>query len=292
MKKISFAKLNGAGNDFILFDLKFNPDLEVKPATIIKLCNRRTGIGADGVLIISELKDYDFMMDYYNSDGSTGTLCGNGARCTIKYAYLSGKLKNGTARFISSGNEYSGQVVDDRLIRFNLNSPKDYKSDIKFDDNKRINKADFINTGSPHVVINLKDILVNESEPDRFYYDLAEVPVYELGCSLRYSELLKPGGANINFIQIKDDKIHIRTYERGVEDETLACGTGSVAAALTCYFKGLINRPVTLVTKSNEKLIVDFTSGEDIIKNLSLTGPAEISFTGEFYSSLYFNMED
>jgi len=144
MKKISFAKLNGAGNDFILFDLNYNPGLIVKPATIVQLCNRRTGIGADGVLIISELKEYDFVMDYYNSDGSTGTLCGNGARCAIKYAYLSGKLKNGTARFISAGNEYTGQVVDDRLIRFNLNSPREYKSDIKFDNN-RINKADFIN---------------------------------------------------------------------------------------------------------------------------------------------------
>ncbi len=288
MKKISFAKLNGAGNDFILFDLKFNPELKFTPSAISQLCNRRTGIGADGVLVISKMNGYDFAMDYYNADGSTGTLCGNGARCSIKYAYLSGILKDGNAKFFSSGKEYSGKVIDDKLIQFNLHEPMDYKSNLVFTEIDQIKTADFINTGSPHVIININDIMTKNSG----YDDLRNVPVFELGRTIRYSSLLKPAGANVNFIQLKDNKIFIRTYERGVEDETFACGTGSVAAALVCNYKGLVKPPVTLITKGDEQLIVDFAFGEDKITDLSLTGPAEITYTGEFYSSLYFNMED
>ncbi len=292
MKKISFAKLNGAGNDFILFDLNYNPDLVINPAIIAQLCNRRTGIGADGILVISNMEGYDFAMDYYNADGSTGTLCGNGARCAIKYAYLSGKLKNGEARFFSSGKDYTGLVINDQLIRFNLHEPKEFKSNLIFDEVKQIKTADFINTGSPHVVVKIDEIPLKDSDSEKFYEDLNDVPVFELGRAVRYSSALYPEGANVNFIQIKDNKILIRTYERGVEDETFACGTGSVAAALICFYKGYLKPPVTLITKSKEQLIVDFTFGENKITNLSLTGPAEVTFTGEFYSSLYFIMED
>ncbi len=292
MKKISFAKLNGAGNDFILFDLKFNPELVFQPSIITQLCNRRTGIGADGIIVISALAGYDFKMDYYNADGSTGSLCGNGARCAIKYAYLSGKLKNGVAKFFANGSEYSGRVIDDKMIRFNLNQPKDYRANFRIDDVEQVVKADFINTGSPHVVINVSDTLVNINEPGIFYNDINDLSVVELGKAIRYSDNLKPDGANVNFIQLKEDKIFIRTYERGVEDETLACGTGSVAAALICYFNRKMKPPIRLITKSGEQLTVDFKNDESSISNLSLIGPAEITFTGEFYSSLYFNMED
>ncbi|MCX6149428.1 MAG: diaminopimelate epimerase [Ignavibacteriales bacterium] len=289
MKKISFAKMSGAGNDFILFDRRFNPDMELHPAVIKKLCNRRTGIGADGILIISDFPGYDFMMEYFNSDGSTGSLCGNGARCAIRYAHLSGRINNATTNFISNNVQYAGEILDADNVKFYLSEPKNFKYNFKIKTFNQLVSSSFVDTGSPHVVIKLGDVLQNVQIPNSFYQDLDDFPVVQYGREIRNSKDFAPSGTNVNFIKIVDNKIFIRTYERGVEDETLACGTGSTAAAIISYVNDKLKPPITVVTKSGNELIIDFKVEDQHIRNLSLTGPAEITFTGEFYSSLYFN---
>lgn len=281
MKKFSFIKLNSAGNDFILFDRKFNPSIELYPELIQKLCNRRTGIGADGILLISDLTGYSFDMQYFNADGSTGVLCANGARCALRYAFISGRIDRGLSKFKSNGIDYTGKIVDDKLVKLFLNSPKKLKINFKIKVADQLINASYVDTGAPHVIIKISDVLKNPNRLDSFYNNIDEVPVFQLGRDIRYSKDFAPEGTNVNFIDIQDDMIKIRTYERGIEDETLACGTGSVAAALISYFNFQLQPPIKLITKIGETFIVDFEFQNQIIKDLSLTGPAELIFKGE-----------
>ena len=153
MQKIYFTKMSGAGNDFIFIDKKQNPDLNLSPGQIKTLCNRRTGIGADGVIFIENIPEYDYKMVYFNADGSTGSLCANGARCSIWFAKNSGRLKEGKAKFISNDSEFSGEVVSSGIIKFNLNSPKKIKYNFKIKAFSQMITSHYADTGSPHVVI-------------------------------------------------------------------------------------------------------------------------------------------
>lgn len=281
MKKISFAKMSGAGNDFVLFDRKYYPSLKLAPGDIRSLCSRRTGIGADGILIIDEYPGYNFSMEYYNADGSTGSLCGNGARCAIRYAHLMGMDENNSVKFISNGVVYGGEILDPVNIRFYLGEPDSIELDLNLNVSGKLVPAAFINTGSPHVIV-----MINDLDGVK---DIQKIPVVELGREIRYLQDFKPGGTNVNFIQIKDNTILIRTYERGVEDETLACGTGSTAAALISSLKYGLKPPVKLITQSGNELFVNFERSDQKFTNISLSGPAEVTFTGEFYSNQYFN---
>jgi len=287
MKKFSFAKMSGAGNDFILFDKKFDPSLLLLPEDIRAVCARRTGIGADGVLVIDDHQGYNFSMEYFNADGSTGSLCGNGARCAIRYAHLMGRDDQNFVKFISNGLEYKGEILDPVNIKFYLNEPYDLNLKMNLKGPGQTIPASFINTGSPHAVILINDI--RKDAENSFYTDIQEVPVFELGRMIRYLDDFKPGGTNVNFIQLMGSKVLIRTYERGVEDETLACGTGSTAAALIANLRYDLKPPVKLVTQSGDELIVDFQQVDKRFRNVSLSGPAEVTFTGEFYSNKYFN---
>jgi diaminopimelate epimerase len=244
MEKISFSKMSGAGNDFIVLDLDANPKFSLNDSTIKNLCNRRNGIGADGVITISNNDQYDFEMKYFNADGSTGSLCGNGARCAIKFAQLSNRLKNGTAKFLSNGELYSGEILDKNRIKFYFNSPRKIKRNFMLKAADQLIKTNYINTGSPHVVIKIEDVLKNPKNLNSSYNNLDEFPVFQLGKEIRYHKDFSPEGANINFIKITNRKIYIRTYERGVEDETLACGSGSAAAALIGFFNEELNPPI------------------------------------------------
>jgi diaminopimelate epimerase len=286
MKKIFFTKMSGAGNDFIVMDsgnpLAENNGSFLNANIISKLCDRRNGIGADGVILISDFDNYDFKMDYYNADGSTKTLCGNGARCAIKFAQLNKKLKNGKASFVSNNESYSGEVLDDDVVKFNLNEPKNIINNYKIDLKEQNINYSFANTGSPHVVIKIEDIRKNPADENSFYTDINEVPVVKIGREIRYHENFLPGGTNVNFIKIKDDSLEIRTYERGVEDETLACGTGASAAAIISSLFYNTKPPIVLLTRGGDKLIVNFNLNNNKISDLSLSGPAKIIYTGNF----------
>ena len=281
MKNIIFTKMSGAGNDFVVLDKNQNPGLMLDSKSIKKLCNRRNGIGADGVITIADSKDYDFLMEYFNADGSTGSLCGNGARCAIKFADLTKRMKESKTKFISNGLEYLGEILSENLVKFNFGKPENLKLNFKVKASGQLITAHFVNTGSPHVVININEILKDPKNPRSGYGNINEVPVFQLGNEIRRLPEFSPEGTNVNFYSLQYDKIFIRTYERGVEDETLACGTGNAATAI------ILNRvekkipPINLMTRGGEELIVDFNNDKDIINNITLTGPVKVVFTGE-----------
>ncbi len=281
MKKLKFTKLTGAGNDFILLDSRLNEIINLDKEEISRLCDRNFGIGADGILVISEIENLDFRMDYYNADGSLGTLCGNGARSIIKYSYRNNWLSSNLAKFSNNGIEYSGEVLENGNVVFYLNPPKILKYNFKVKAAGQLFTAHYADTGSPHLVVNIHDVLVDPKNNNSFYNSILDFPVLELGKELRYSKDILDEGLNVNFIKLDGEKVLIRTYERGVENETLACGTGSVAAALICFSVYKLNPPIKIITKSNSELIVNFEIENQKVKNLSLTGPAEIVFLGE-----------
>ena len=269
--------MSGTGNDFIFIDEADNPGLKLESEVVRKLCDRKNGIGADGVIEIHKSAKYDFGMKYYNADGSTGSLCANGARCAIFYAFKTDRLINSTAKFLSNNVEYSGEILSNGDVKFNLNSPKKIKYNFKLKAADQLINSHFADTGSPHVVINIAE---KENNFD-FLSSLENLPVESLGREIRYLPEFAPGGTNVNFIKINDDAISIRSYERGVEAETLSCGTGSVAAAIIGYVTDGLRPPIKIITKGNEKLFVNFDVENQKVKNISLTGSASIVFTGK-----------
>lgn len=282
MKKFSYTKINGAGNDFILVDKNKNPAINFTDSEISKLCDRQTGIGADGLIIIENDNSSDFKMLYYNADGSSGSLCGNGARCAIKYAGLSKIISNKQTRFISNNNIYRGEILSENVIKFFSQPPTKIKLNFKIKAYNQLITASYIDTGSPHVVINIEDVLSDPGKINSSFKQIEDFPVEIIGKEIRYAPEFQPAGVNVNFIQYSDTEIKIRSYEKGVEAETLACGTGSVAAAFISYFNSKKNPPIKLITKSNAELIVNFDIENKSFKNISLTGPVEIEHEGEY----------
>ena len=281
MRAISFYKLSGAGNDFILFDRKENPQLQITPEFARKVCSRRFGIGSDGILFFGDSQDYDFDLNYYNADGSTGVLCGNGARCAIRFAQVSGRMKSKDTKFTVNNVMYSGKTHSNGKVTFNLNNPEDIKLNLRIPFKGQTLKASYAYTGAPHLVINIKDIRKDPDDRKSSYKNMEDIPAYELGKEIRYLETFSPEGVNVNFILYDEGHKKIRTYERGVEDETLACGTGAAASAVTAFLNFNIKPPVTFLTKGGAELEINFKSGSKGIHDLSLTGPAEIVFKGE-----------
>ncbi|MFC2085092.1 diaminopimelate epimerase, partial [Bacteroidota bacterium] len=278
---LSFTKLSGAGNDFILIDERDNPGIKLEVSDISNICERRLSVGADGVLIIKDSDEFDFLMEYYNADGFMGSLCGNGARCAIKYALLSGRIKNGSTDFMVNSTHYKGEIMEDNMIKFYLPVPQKTKTDFRIKAGNQLIKSSFADTGSPHVVIIITDVQKDPKNSREVYNDIDNFPVLELGKEIRYSNDFEPDGTNVNFIKIEKNDIHIRTYERGVENETLACGTGSVASAIIGFKKEMVKPPVNLITRGKNNLIVDFEIINSRFNNISLTGPAEVTFKGE-----------
>jgi diaminopimelate epimerase len=277
MKKIFFTKMSGTGNDFIFIDETKNPGLDITIEMVPKLCNRKNGIGADGVITVHNSGKYDFIMNYYNADGSTGSLCANGARCAILYASDSGKLENNNAKFLSNNVQYSGEILSNGNVKFNLNTPQKIKYNFKVKAANQLITSHYANTGSPHVVINISD----PENSFNFFSSLETLSVEPLGREIRNLPEFAPEGTNVNFIKIKDGVIHIRSYERGVESETLSCGTGSVAAAIISYVTDGLRPPIKIITKGNENLFVNFDVENQRVNNISLTGPVKTVFTGE-----------
>ena len=274
MEVLTFTKMSGAGNDFVVIDRKRNHTLFINEKFVQRICDRRNGIGADGLITIEDSSDYNFIMNYYNADGSTGSLCANGARCAILFASESGRLKDDKAEFVSNDVFYKGAIISNSEIKFYLNPPKKIKYNFKIKAGGKLINAHFADTGSPHVIIDIR-------ESEGFLRSLDEIPVESLGKEIRYLSEFGPGGTNVNFINVKDGAIYIRTYERGVESETLACGTGSVAAALIGFATKKLSTPIEIIPKSNENLFVNFDVENSKVRNLSLTGPAKVLFTGE-----------
>ncbi len=264
--------MNGAGNDFIAFDRDENPDLVLTAEFIQKICNRYFGVGADGIITVAKAQGTDFAMEYFNADGSTGSLCGNGARCAIRFAREKKKFSASKVKFVCIGENFEGEVISDEIIKFYLQSPTKLQLNFPLNFEGKTINASFIDTGSPHLVIDVAEF----GDAALSSFDVAGI-----GRKLRYHPMFSPGGTNVNFLTIKNTIVHLRTYERGVEAETLACGTGATAVALISHLNSHVNNPVTIIPTSGKQLVVDFIRDGDSISNVSLTGPAEINFAGE-----------
>jgi diaminopimelate epimerase len=266
MEDIEFWKMNGSGNDFILIDNREGRVPDKKMTAFVKgVCRRRESVGADGVIFIVRSSVYDFAWRFFNADGSEAEMCGNGSRCAARFAALNG-IAGTSMTFETLAGPISAEVKG-RIVRVLMPGPSDLRPDINIPLKSGKIKADFINTGVPHVVVQV-------DEPD-------DCPIIELGREIRYHSIFSPAGTNVNFISVRDaGHIDVRTYERGVEDETLACGTGSIAAALTANARGMVFSPVIIKTRGGEELKIYFEKEADLFKKVWLEGSTSIACKG------------
>ena len=254
---VNFFKYQGTGNDFVVVDNRKNEYSSLRSDQIRRLCDRRFGIGADGLMMLNEKSGFDFEMKYFNSDGMEGSMCGNGGRCLVKFAYHLG-IHRSEYKFLANDSEYEAEIDTEGIVSLKMKNV-----------DKVVKKhGDFIlDTGSPHYVK-----LVN---------DVMEEDVYKKGRDIRYSKDFELEGINVNFVeQAGENEIIVRTYERGVEDETFSCGTGVTAAALICYHNENGFNEVGVKTLGGH-LSVEFDRlDEDHYTNIWLSGPAERIFEG------------
>lgn len=253
-----FEKYQGAGNDFIMIDNREQLfPANNRPNLVSRLCDRRFGIGADGLILLESDFDTDFRMIYYNADGGETSMCGNGGRCIVAFANSLGIIQK-TTRFKAIDGYHQAIIISDDRIELQMN-------DVKHIDIK--DHVAVLDTGSPHYV--------------SFVNDLEDINVFESGRKIRYNDQYRDQGINVNFVQHKGDKLYINTYERGVENETLACGTGVTAAVLA--YNEMSNHALTgeinVVAKGGQ-LSVKFTKDENGYKNIWLCGPAQKVFEG------------
>lgn len=246
-----FFKLSGCGNDFVIID---NLDGAIQnpqvPAQVARLCRRRTSIGADGLILIERSKSADFSWRFFNSDGSEVEMCGNGGRCAARFAYMNG-IAGSSMSFETKAGLIHASVFDSRRVKLEMTDPFDFNLDYELDMNESSLIVSHVNTGVPHVVA--------------FLDYLETYPVLEKGREIRCHNRYKPAGANANFVRIiSRSEMEVRTYERGVEDETLACGTGAVAAAVIAAKKGLAYSPVSVRTRGGETLLIHFSTDNGI----------------------------
>ena len=273
MKNIPFCKMSGCGNDFIIIDNRSGAwDGMKNPGFVKAVCREKLSVGADGLIFIEKSGSSDFKWRFFNADGSEAEMCGNGARCAARFAFL-----NGIAGASLSFETIAGTIhaeVNGASVKTQLSRP----GNLQLNQELAVDGAAFtmhsINTGVPHAVI--------------FVEDLDGVPIKELGAKIRFHEHFQPAGTNVNFISIgPDGSIGIRTYERGVEDETLACGTGSVAAALVCIAMGRAASPVLVKTRGGEQLKVYAEPAAPPFAQAYLEGGASLIYTGEMSPEAY-----
>ena len=256
-----FTKYQGTGNDFVLIDDRNNTFPTHNQALVTQLCHRRFGIGADGLILLQSHADYDFRMVYFNADGAEGSMCGNGGRCIVRFAHELGLFKART-RFLAVDGEHLAEIDGDE-VRLKM-------SDVPTPSNASVTEPGtslFLDTGSPHVI--------------QFVERLASYDVVSEGRLVRNDAAFSPGGTNVNFTELlTGDSLFVRTYERGVEDETYSCGTGVTAAALMAHRQHGLSSPVAIRTPGGN-LRVTFTPDADgSFTDIYLIGPAQRVFSG------------
>jgi diaminopimelate epimerase len=262
---LRFTKMNGAGNDFVLFDNRVGK-LALSEEQIVRLCDRHRGIGADGVLLLEPATNgADFRMRYFNADGGEAEMCGNGARCFARFA------DRAAGPFQKLSFETPAGVISARLtgeqVTLGMSDPSDLRLGLEIPVAGESLKASYVDSGVPHVVIAVAR--------------LDEIDVCSLGSTLRHHSMFAPRGANANFSERRGPhSIAIRTYERGVENETLACGTGVVASAIIFAATEDVAGPIEVLVRGGDILQVDFKRAGDAFREVTLTGPADFVFDG------------
>lgn len=255
---MKFHKYQGTGNDFVMIDNRdqFFPKESVQ--LIENLCNRRFGIGADGLILLENDTNSDFRMVYYNSDGNQSSMCGNGGRCLVAFAKSLGII-NEYATFIATDGLHYATILENGIVSLQMKDVQEIKIEEEYV---------FLNTGSPHHVT-----LVN---------DIENIDVKNKGAAIRYSDLYGKAGSNVNFVsQLDENYFRLRTYERGVEDETLSCGTGATATAIAMYSIGKTNSNTITINVEGGKLKVSFDKTDNGFENVFLEGLATFVFEGE-----------
>lgn len=267
MNKIPFMKFSGAGNDFVIINNLDNLVDSTDTNFVKKVCERRMSVGADGVLLVEKAaSDVDFRMRYFNADGGEVETCGNGARCIAKFAYLN-SIVSEKMRFLTNAGIYEAEIVGDN-VKVRMSDATDIRLNVPLQLKDGVHTVGFANSGVPHVVF--------------FVDDLEGTDVFDMGQQTRYHTDFKPAGTNANFIRIQSsERLDIRTYERGVEDETLACGTGSIASAIVSAALGKVTSPVSVKTASGVVLKIHFEMSGGEPKNVYLEGDARVIYAGE-----------
>lgn len=263
---IPFFKYQGTGNDFVMIDQREKKYIRKKDTALInKICDRRFGIGADGLILLEKCKGYDFRMIYFNADGRESSMCGNGGRCIAAFANHLGIVKS-KCNFLAIDGPHEAMIKKDDWVELKM-------SDVK---NIEIGEDYFLmNTGSPHYVV--------------FVEDIDDINVFENGQAIRYSNRFKKEGVNVNFVERTKENIIVATYERGVEDETLSCGTGVTAAAIANFLKKSNRRKKqnTPIKSKGGDLAVRFEpNGKTEASNIWLCGKAERVFNGEWLTMI------
>jgi diaminopimelate epimerase len=260
--------MSGCGNDFIIIDNRSHVIEENDLSTfIVGVCRRKMSVGADGIIFIENSDTVDFKWQFYNSDGSLAEMCGNGARCVARFAYLNG-ITGPDMAFETLAGVVSASVSETGLVKIKVTDPLNLKLDYPIDLRGGNFLISSVNTGVPHVVMVVDN--------------LDETPVKEMGKEIRFHSDFAPAGTNANFVSVQPDNIvAIRTYERGVEDETLACGTGCVASALIMSRKFGLASPVTLLTRSGGHLRIYFTHHQGTYSDVYLEGDARVIYRAE-----------
>jgi diaminopimelate epimerase len=256
--KIEFYKYQGTGNDFVILDNRDNKYNTLSEKQIKHICDRRFGIGADGLMLLTTKQGFDFEMIYFNADGNQSSMCGNGGRCLVKFAYNMGIHKS-TYHFIAIDGEHFADIGIDHAIRLQMQNVTKVEEHSTYA---------ILNTGSPHFI--------------KFATNVKDIDVVETGREIRYSNAFKEQGINVNFVEsVDEDSIFVRTYERGVEDETMSCGTGVTAAALVSAHNEKGFNRVEVQTPGGH-LSVEFEKNDDNnFENIWLCGPAEFVYKGE-----------
>jgi diaminopimelate epimerase len=261
---VEFYKMTGGGNDFILID---NRDGKVEADTlrpsIPLICRRKFSVGADGLILLEHSTTAHFRWRFFNADGSEAEMCGNGGRCAARLAHLLG-MAPADLGFETRAGLIRAQVRD-KVVKLTLPPPSDIRLGISLPIGEEEISVDFINTGVPHAVI--------------FAPDLQKVDVVGFGRKIRSHEAFQPAGTNVDFISVSNGIVAIRTYERGVEDETLTCGTGAVAAAIIAGMRGVATSPTTVIPPSREPLTIYYEGGGKI-KEVSLEGEVRMIYRG------------
>jgi diaminopimelate epimerase len=255
---MNFKKYQGTGNDFIMIDGR-DIDFDLTEQQIELLCHRRFGIGADGLIVLKNHPAYDFEMLYHNSDGKVGSMCGNGGRCTVRFAFDLGAIGHQT-RFLAADGEHQAEVDGD-IVHLKMGELTVFE---------KYENYDFLNTGSPHYI--------------SMTSNLHDFDVYQAGKKIRYAdEWVARGGTNVNFTEIlENNTLYVRTYERGVEDETYSCGTGVTAAAIASHERFGLESPVKIKTQGGDLSVSFNKNNQNKYEEIYLIGPAKWVFDGKF----------
>lgn len=258
--------MSGSGNDFIIIDNRKNVIDETDlPQFIARVCRRKMSVGADGFILVENSEAVDFRWRFYNSDGSIAEMCGNGARCAARFAFLTG-IAGTEMYFETAAGIIHAEITGDR-VKIKLPDPDDLNIDYMLELEHASLSVSSVNTGVPHVVV----------EKD----NIDDIDVVKLGREIRFHDRYAPAGTNVNFASLRNNSVEIRTYERGVEDETLACGTGAVAGAIVMACKRDIESPVAVLTRSGEHLNIYYQLKDGAFSDVYLEGDARFIYQAQ-----------